>query len=186
MIRHFYISDNLDDLDSLEVELENSGVHKPQIHVLSNNDTGVETHEHLHNIQSVFKQDVVHGTIIGAIVGLVAAMVVLVIANVTSVYESYTWIPFIFLAVVILGFCTWWGGFVGIQTPHKDFARFIDILNAGKHVFIVDVEPEQEQILQRIVNFHPGIQDAGTGEATPRWVVVGQQTFTDITSRTFP
>ncbi len=35
MKRHFYISDDLDDLDRIEVELEEKGVHKPQIHVFS-------------------------------------------------------------------------------------------------------------------------------------------------------
>ncbi|MFT7496839.1 MAG: hypothetical protein ACI9V8_001739, partial [Urechidicola sp.] len=35
MKRHYYISDDLDDLDRIEQELESSGVHKPQIHVFS-------------------------------------------------------------------------------------------------------------------------------------------------------
>jgi len=49
MKRHFYISDDLDDLDRIEVELEARGVHKPQIHVFSKDDTGVDAHDHLHN-----------------------------------------------------------------------------------------------------------------------------------------
>lgn len=41
MMRYYYIRDNLDDLDQIEEELEASGLHTPQIHVLSNNDSGV-------------------------------------------------------------------------------------------------------------------------------------------------
>jgi hypothetical protein len=70
MKRHFYISDDLDELDRIEQELESSGVHKPQIHVFSQDDSGVLAHDHLHNIELVFKNDVVRGTITGAWIGL--------------------------------------------------------------------------------------------------------------------
>ena len=35
MLRHYYISDDLDDLEAVELELEGKGVSTPQIHVLS-------------------------------------------------------------------------------------------------------------------------------------------------------
>jgi hypothetical protein len=38
MKRHFYISDDLDELDRIEQELESRGVHKLQIHVFSQDD----------------------------------------------------------------------------------------------------------------------------------------------------
>lgn len=186
MRRHYYISNDLDDLDKLELELEENGIYKPQIHVLSNHDGEVETHPHLHNIQAVFKQDVVHGTIVGAMIGIALSGLSLLIVHLTGLAETYSWYPFAFLAVVLLGFGTWSGGFYGIQTTHKDFRKFDNILKAGKHVFIVDVDPEQEAILERITAYHPGLEKAGTGSATPRWVVMGQKTFKDVTTTTFP
>ena len=186
MKRHFYISNDLDDLDRIELELENGGVHKPQIHVFSKNDTGVETHDHLHNIESVFKNDVVHGTIRGAWTGVGIAALVLIVVSYTSWPESYTWVPFIFLAIVLLGFSAWVGGLVGIQTPHHDFKRFERQLREGKHVFIVDVDPQQESILETVEQNHPGLQLAGTGKAPPRWIVMGQYGVQRFTSETFP
>jgi len=186
MKRHYFISDDLDDLDRIEQELERRGIHRPQIHVLSKDDTAVEKHPHLHNIEAVFKQDVVHGTLTGAMLGLLAASSVIIVTYLTGLAESYGWMPFYFLAVVIFGFTTWSGGFYGIQTPHKDFRRFQNDLNDGKHVFIVDAEPAQEDILQQMANDHPHLYDAGTGNATPRWVIMGQKNIKDITSTTFP
>ncbi len=186
MKRHYFISDNLDDLDDLEQELERRGVVTPQIHVLSKDDSGVDRREHLHNIESVFKQDVVNGTIIGAIFGVLAAIVVLGVGYLTTLPETYTWTPFYFLAIVMFGFITWSGGFYGIQTPHKDFKRFQKDLDKGKHIFIVDVDPHQEDIVQQLEADHPHLIDAGTGEATPRWIVMGQQSVKEITSTTFP
>jgi len=186
MKRHFYISNNLDDLDGIELELENSGVHKPQIHVFSKDDSGVETRDHLHNIESVFKKDVVQGTITGAWVGVGIAALVLIVVSYSSWPESYTWVPFIFLAVVLLGFATWVGGLIGIQTPHNDFKRFERQLREGKHVFIVDVDAQQESILSAVERNHPGLQLAGTGKAPPRWIVMAQYGVQRFTSETFP
>lgn len=186
MKRHYYLIDNLDKLDQIEDELEHQGIVRPQIHVLSNDDGGVETHPHLHNIESILKQDVVHGTIVGAMLGVIAGALVLAIGLLSNLPETYTWTPFYFLAIVIFGFVTWSGGFYGIQTPHKSFRRFQKELKKGKHVFIVDVDPTQESVLKQMESMYPELKPSGVGSATPRWVVMGQQTFKDITTTTFP
>lgn len=186
MKRHYFISDDLDDLERIEEELEIRGINKPQIHVLSKDDAAVAKHRHLHNIEAILKQDVVHGTIVGAILGVIAAALVIAIGYLSKLPETYTWIPFYFLAIVMFGFVTWSGGFYGIQTPHHDFRRFQKDLNEGRHVFFIDLDPSQEAIVNEIKTKHPHLSDAGTGSATPRWVVMGQQSFKDITTTTFP
>jgi hypothetical protein len=67
MKRHYYVSEDLNDLKAVEQELEKSGLTTPQLHVLSEKDAEVEKH-HLHAIKAVLKQDVVHSTQLGAIV----------------------------------------------------------------------------------------------------------------------
>lgn len=186
MKRHFYLSNDLDDLDRIEQELEKKGVHKPQIHVFSKDDTAVETHDHLHNIESVFKKDVVHGAITGTWVGIGIAGLVLIVTSYSNWPETYTWTPFIMLAVVLLGFSAWVGGLIGIERPNRDFKRFERQLREGKHVFIVDVDPEQEKALDSVVVQHPGLLLAGSGKAPPRWLVMGQHNVQRFTSETFP
>ena len=177
MKRHYFISDDLDDLEIVERDLESAGVTTPQIHVLSEDDSGVELH-HLHEVEAVLKKDVVHGTELGALVGVIAAAAILILAWLSGLTETYTWVPAIFLSVIVLGFCTWEGGLIGIQEPHIDFRRFQDDLHQGKHILFVDVDPEQENILRNVVNQHPKLKDAGEGSSTPRWVVGAQQKFT--------
>jgi hypothetical protein len=179
MKRHYYISDDLDDLEVVERDLESAGVTTPQIHVLSEDDAGLDEH-HLHKVEAVLKKDVVHGTELGAVVGVVAAAAVLAIAYFSGLTETYTWVPAIFLAVILLGFCTWEGGLIGIQEPHVDFKRFQDDLKAGRHVLFVDVDPEQEATLKGIVDQHPRLTPAGEGAATPKVVVKAQEKFSDF------
>ena len=177
MIRHFYISDSLDDLEDVEQELEEQGIATPQIHVLSQNDADVQQH-HLHEVEAVLKKDVVHSMELGAIVGVIAAAIVLIVAYTAGWTESAAgWIPFIFLAIVVLGFCTWEGGLFGIQEPHYQFKQFQDVLKQGRHVFFVDVTEQQEAVLARIVDAHPKLEAAGEAEATPEWVIKWQKNW---------
>lgn len=180
MKRHYYISDDLDDLDVVEHTLEANGVTTPQIHILSENEAGIEAH-HLHGVEDVLKKDVVRSTEIGFVIGILAAISVLVLANFSGLTETYTWVPAIFLSVVVLGFCTWEGGFIGIQRPHHDFSRFEGDLHAGRHVLFVDVDPEQESILENIVSAHPKMQVAGLGDASPAFVVGAQKQWNKFT-----
>lgn len=174
MKRKYFISDDLADLELVERDLENAGLSTPQIHVLSEDDAGLQNH-HLHEVEAVLKKDVVHGTELGAIVGVIAAFLIIGSAWITGFSETYTWVPAIFLAVIALGFCTWEGGFIGIHKPHADFERFQGALHAGKHVLFVDITPEQDAILQRVSQAHPKLEAVGEGSATPGWVVGAQK-----------
>jgi len=171
--RHYYISDNIDELDALEQELEAGGLARTQIHVLSEMDQQVEERQ-LPEVEAVLRQDVVHGTEVGALVGLLIASAVLLFAYLSGLTETVTWVPFIFLAVVVLGFCTWEGGLFGIQVPNTHFRRFADTLAMGKHVLFVDVEERQESMLQGVISSHPQLQLAGDGAANPHWFVEAQ------------
>ena len=165
MNRHYYISDDLDDLEAIENELESLGVSTPQIHVLSQNDAGVQEH-HLHEVPSLMKNDAVHSAAKASIFGLIAAVLVLVFAHLTGLTETVGWVPFVFLAVVVLGFITWEGGMWGVQEPNVHFKRFQEALDAGKHILFVEVQAEQESILKSVTDNHPGLKDAGSEKSS--------------------
>ena len=177
MLRYYYVTDDLAELEKVENELEQNGFTEPQIHILSENDTEVENH-HLHEVAAVLKLDVVHSTQIGAIVGAIGAVITLTLVYFLNWYQSAAgWMPFIFLAIIVLGFCTWEGGFIGIQKPNFNFARFQEMLHKGKHILFVDVDPHQELTIATVMKSHPTVEPSGFGESTPHWVVRGQDKF---------
>jgi hypothetical protein len=173
--RSYFIGPSLDDLELFEEQLEDAGISTPQIHVLSLDDKSLLDHPHLHEVQSLMKQDVVHKSILGALVGIGLASSMLMMAfSFELMSTSAGWMPFVFLSVVILGFSTWLGGFIGIQTTNYKLARFEKVLTEGKHVFFVDLEDGQSTILERILKLHPNLDRAGTEEGSPRWLVILQ------------
>lgn len=177
MKRFYYVSNNLDDLEAVENDLQSNGITRSQIHVLSERDNEVENH-HLHEVEAVLKKDVVHSMELGALIGVCAAAIVLAVAWFAGLTNTAAgWVPFIFLAVVVLGFCTWEGGFLGIQEPNYQFKRFEKELREGRHVLFVDAEDAQESVVKSVASGHPALRPAGTGESAPRWVIHWQNRF---------
>ncbi|WP_409523852.1 magnesium transporter [Nitrincola sp. MINF-07-Sa-05] len=177
MNRHYYVSNNLDDLESLEHELEAEGISLEQIHVLSDHERDVEDH-HLPAVSAMMKQDVAHSGKIGALIGLTLALLVLGTTYLNDWAASGVgWMPFIFLAAILFAFCVWEGGFVGIQKENVDFQPFREKLAAGQHVFFVDVNQVQEPILDKVVRHHPELELAGTGNASPAWLIGAQKVW---------
>lgn len=176
MERYFYMSDDLHDLERLEAELENEGMVRPQIHVLTDSEAQIKDCR-LHEVSSLMRTDVIRKGLKGALVGALGFGVVILVAGVTGMAASFGWIPFVFLAIVVLGFCTWEAGFLGFQLPNRQFREFQRLLDEGKHVFFVDIRSGQELLLQRAVARHPRLQQVGKGEAMPWWLIALQEKY---------
>ena len=169
MVKHYYVANDLDDLELVEKQLKSIGIKKSQIHVLSENAADVENH-HLHTVNSFFQQDTVHSAEVGAIVGVVGALFILALAALMGWTQSAVgWLPFVFLSLVVLGFCTWEGGLIGIQKPNINYAPFEKILHQGKHVLLIDFSKQQELAVKEIIDTHPLIQAVGVSGS--RWGV---------------
>lgn len=177
MLRHYFVSEDLNEIAHVEKELTENGLSAPQIHVLSDNDAEVKNHN-LNEVEAVLKKDVVRSTEIGALVGVFLSALSLLVAYSMGWTETQAgWIPFVFLAIVILGFCTWEGGFIGIQRNNVKFEKFQGLLKKGKHILLVDVPPSQEATVSRVIHGHPELKIAGFGEATPLWFIKSQESF---------
>jgi hypothetical protein len=174
MNRYYFINSHLDELEAVERELEANGIATEQIHVLSMNEAEVGRHN-LHEVQDFLKKDVIHSGELGALIGLVLAVVALLLAYLTGLHETIGWFPIIVLGVMILAFCTWEGGLFGIQVPNTNFRRFKKALEHGKHILFVDVGEDQEQVLRDVLKRHPRVHRAGVGQSSPKWIIAWQQ-----------
>lgn len=178
MKRYFYLSDDLDDLEVIEEKLEEEGVSRPQIHVISKDDVGLDKHK-LHQVHQWFQTDVVHSTLRGAVIGVLVAASIILICFAAGLDDAIGGLPFIFLSIVLLGFCTWEAGFIGTQLPNRHYKRFNAALENGQHLLMVDIEPKEEEILHKVASEHPELKSAGVGGGQPRWTVFTQKKARD-------
>ena len=178
MKRYFYLSNDLDDLEVIESQLEEQGVSTPQIHVISRDEAGLDQHK-LHQVHQWFQTDVVHSTLIGAVIGLLVALAIIIVGFLAGLAAAIGWMPFIFLSIVLLGFCTWEAGFIGTQLPNRHLKKFSAALESGKHLLMVDVEADEEKILKRVASAHSTLQPAGVGGGQPKWSIFAQKKARD-------
>jgi len=187
MLRYYFVGKDLDDLERFEVELEREGIPTERIHVLSLDDTSVENHLKLHDVAALMKKDLFHAASYGLAVGIVSAAGVLGLAYVGGWTQTHAgWAPFIFIAIIALGFFTWEGGLWGIQTPNVRFKQFEEELKAGRHVFFVDVSKSEEASLTDAAKAHPSIKAAGIGTASPHWLVIWNLRLKHFFGETMP
>lgn len=173
LLRHYFISSNLDDLDLFGKQLEKDAISPIQIHVLSKDAQGVNQRPHLYGVGSFMKLDIVRSGLIGAAVGTCVFSTILMLTYYLDWYKTGAgWAPFIFLALILFWFCIWEGGFIGIQRKNALFGKFKKVLKDGLHVFYVDLYPSQELALTQILKLHDKIILAGTGKADPTWLVM--------------
>jgi hypothetical protein len=124
------------------------------------------------------KTDLVHSSLQGACVGVVLSLLTLFAVHQYGWANSVTgWMPFVFLFVVLMGFCTWEGGLIGIQKSNYKFVRFEHVLASGKHVFFVDLEPLQKPILDGLLKIHPNLEEAGVEESFQYLLILLQRKF---------
>ncbi len=176
MRRYFYISNKLDDLEKVERSLEQAGISRGQIHVLSNDDAGVKA-RNLNQVYSWFRTDVISTTYKGVIIGLILAALVLFFADRLGATQSIGWAPFIMLAIVCLGFSTWEAGLIGSHLPSSRFKRFQARLEQGEHLLMVDANPADIDIIDSVMAQHPGLESAGTDTTRDQWTVVTEKRF---------
>lgn len=151
-----YLADDLDVVESATLKLEKQGIPHDAIRVLSEDDAGVDTH-HLEPVPEWEKRDLIRRGFIGAGVGVVLAASVILLAYGLELYHSFTWAPFILLAIVVAGFCTWEGGLIGSFKLNRRFEGIKDKLKAGAHLMLVKVDTENEGSVNQLVQQHKGI-----------------------------
>ena len=153
MQRHYYVSDSLETLALIEQRLHADGIAKSQVHVLSDDHAEVERRE-INEVHSILRSDLIRSGLKGAALGFALGALCLGATALTGIHQTLGWVPFIFLAIVLFGFCTWEGGLFGIQEKNSAFERFEKALAQGQHILMVDVHSDEEPILQQAVDAH--------------------------------
>src|SRR5690606_7739307 len=114
MKRQYFVSDSLNELEQVVGELEERGFIRPQIHVLSDSEADIAAHQ-LYPVTDFMKTNVINSGLWGLGIGSLGAALVVAASAWMGWAAAIGWAPFLFLAIVVLGFCTWEGGFLGFQ-----------------------------------------------------------------------
>ena len=135
MKRHYYSSNGL---SLMESQLEEAGASVQQIHVHSEGSCGVFQH-HLNVVESVLKKTNVSGNDMSPVIGVLVVAYILVKALIPSLLVIFTWVPAVFLMVVIVSFFVLDSDSVGVRNLHDECHNVKGTTCPAKHVFSLGV-----------------------------------------------
>ena len=149
------LTDNIFELDAAEHDLEINGISRSQIHVLSRDDEALAEHD-LPPFSEWAKRDIIFYASRGAVLGAGLASLILLAGLLYGGSDVVGWMVLIFLAIGVMGFCTWEGGLMGIARLNHHFDRYGQALAEGKHLMVVEVNnAQQERTAHYTINAHP-------------------------------
>ena len=170
-LRHFFVTESLDEVEKVEKELTAQGVSSAHFHVLSRDEAGM-ANRGLNSLGSLLRRDLWISGLIGAATGLALASLILLAAGLLGLAGTPAgWTPFIFLAIVIFGFCTWEGGLYGIQEPNRAFEQFHKELDLGRHVIFVDAQPGEKNALLNVMQDYKAVVLKQIAVGRPAWIM---------------
>ena len=170
MNRYYYVTKDMEDLVRVEKELEQQGVLPEQMHVLPHSDA-VADQFGVESIDSFSRKDILGSLGMGFSIGCAVVLLLLIAAYFVGVSNYESWLMLTIISMLIIGFCTWEGGLMGIQTPNHQFRRFARDLKRGFSVFFVDVAKGQEALLNSVTQQHMQLQPVGHGTGESAWTL---------------
>jgi hypothetical protein len=162
MKRLYYVAKTLQEADAMHAALRRSGIGDWNYHVVSKDEVGVYKH-HFHSASPLQANDVIIQGERGALIGIVAGLVVaLIITGVFNYFGDHLLEAFIIVTAVVALHGAWSGAMVGLAQPNRRLKRFQADIDAGHYLFIVDVANSQYEVVkERMSVFDTALRGEG-------------------------
>lgn len=153
-----YLTNDIDELEAAEHDLEVNGVPRSHIHILSENDTALVEHD-LPGYSEWSKRDIFYFGSRGAMIGLALSSIALIGGYLYGVSDPTTWIVLTFISAMVVGFCSWEGGLIGVNKLNHAFSKYAVALKNGAYLLVIDTTSEQEEKVARYsIESHPRLR----------------------------
>lgn len=157
-MKHSYLmSKDLEEMKAIEQDLVGEGIDPHHIHIMSDDESGLHKHQ-LQPVNQFVKTDIIRCTLWGCMIGIVLSMFTLSMPALLDYSSAIETLPFIFLAIILLGISTWEGGLWGIQVMNRRFKNLEDDLHHGQHLMIVDYNQPDDALFTDILQSHTSVR----------------------------
>ena len=167
--RFYYLFDSVNEIVNFTNTLEKKGIAHDQIHAFGNNEDGLVRH-HIQSGSVLETYDIVHmgqeGAIVGFILGFLFSMLLLWWDPFTLDITFWMVIP-IWVLFTLHG--AWSGGLVGTHARNYRIKPYLNMLEKGKYLVLVDVNEYQAKNLAEV--------EATTHRSFDRYTYTGSNPF---------
>lgn len=161
MQRLYYLTHHIDHAEQACAQLSQLGVVESNLHVLSRDEEGLKKH-HLNAATPIHELDILRYGERGFVIGAVLSAIVITLVNIyTGWFQMFGALGVLSMAFLIVGFMTWIGGFVGVQSENYKIRRFHNEIVAGAYLLMVDVYPRQRTQVEASMRQQANVTKAG-------------------------
>ncbi len=154
----YYLASSIESTREVSDDIQAVGINHWFLHVISKDTAGVKKHQ-MHSGNCIEQLDIMRDGIIGAFIGLVLGLIIVSVIT----YKGYfppevPTITYYFIIGILILFCSWEGGLIGIGNESKKLAEFHSDLEAGKYLILVYAPANQEKLItDMMAEKHPDI-----------------------------
>ena len=147
----YYLASTLGSTQSIANELHRASVKDWFIHIVSNDESGINK-QHLHSSNYLETLDLVRDGVIGAIFGLlIGILVASLIAYLQPLGGTLPNIIYLLIIGVMTLFGLWEGGLAGIASKNRKLAEFDQDIADGKYLILIYTTKKNESRIQYIM-----------------------------------
>ena len=148
----YYLTSTLGSTQSIADELHRVGVSDWFIHVLSNDESGLNK-QHLHSSNYLETLDLVRDGILGTILGLLIGLLAVgLIAYLQPLGGALPTIIYFFIIGLAVLFGLWEGGLAGIASKNRKLAGFDKPIAEGNYLILIYTTKKNESRVQFIMS----------------------------------
>lgn len=163
MRKLYYLTDDMFSVEQISRDLHEHGITYWNFCVHSKDEVGLHKRR-VHSASYLQQRNVIRHGERGALIGFVVAILAVLYVMIAEPFGAQTH-PLVYVA--IFGFITlfgaWVGGLNGLATENQSIAKFHDDVTAGKHLLMIDVKKEQENVVKELMQKnHPEAEYKGS------------------------
>ncbi len=167
MKQQYYITEDIDSVAHISDDLHSLGIDDRHIHVVGEDVDAMDAH-HVHKAREIDRTDIVRSSERGMLIGILLGTLFLILATIYQPFGIVVEGPaLVAVTVLIVGFCTWWGGIAGSYFDNYRIAAFHKAIESGKYLVMVDTDADQESAVRNMMSTsHPEATWMGLNSTT--------------------
>ena len=161
----YYLAPTLEGTRTVSDDLHAVGVRDWYIHVISNDETGLQK-ERIHSSNYIETMDFVRTGFLGAYIGFIVGMFGAFLLMATQVFGANTPVS-AYLAVMLVAtlFGAWVGGMIGFGAESKKLSEFHEEIQSGKYLILIYSKKRSGETIKAMMREkHPESEHVATDE----------------------
>jgi len=161
----YYLAPTLEGARAVSDDLHVVGVRDWYIHVISNDEAGLQK-ERIHSSNYIETMDFVRTGFLGAYMGFIVGMFGAFLLMATQVFSTNIPIS-AYLAVILVAtlFGAWLGGLIGLGAENKKLSEFHEDIQSGKYLILIYAKKGSGETIKAMMREkHPESEYVATDE----------------------